>query len=104
MFSPAALTRLPLLRPLRRPLKRALSFLGVRRHLPHRRIGYRLLNGKGLEIGALHQPAQVPGRCSMEYADVVTREEAARMFAGEVHLDDLVRVDHLLQFRRVGIE
>lgn len=49
-------------------------------HLAHRTAGYELLYGKGLEIGALHQPAAIPARCQIEYCDAHSKEESLKLF------------------------
>ena len=48
--------------------------------LRHRKIGYMLLKGKGLEIGALHEKAPVPSRCQVDYCDAITRDQAMKLF------------------------
>ncbi|MEZ5672693.1 MAG: methyltransferase domain-containing protein [Thiotrichaceae bacterium] len=49
-------------------------------HLAHRTTGYELLQGKGLEIGALHQPAALPSRCEIEYCDAHSQAESFELF------------------------
>lgn len=49
-------------------------------HLAHRTAGYNLLYGKGLEIGALHQPATIPARCQIEYCDAHSKAESLKLF------------------------
>jgi hypothetical protein len=39
-------------------------------HLIHRKNGYGLLSGHGLEMGAFHQPAAIPWHCTVEYLDI----------------------------------
>ncbi len=46
----------------------------------HRLLGYRLLSGRGLEIGALHQPAELPTTCSIEYLAVAASDEIRLLF------------------------
>ena len=58
-------------------------------HLQHRSAAYRLLHGKGIEIGAFNQPTRLPPECRMTYCDVAKRDELARRFP-EVHADTLV--------------
>lgn len=66
--------------------------------MKHRQIGYSLLSGRGLEIGGLHQPAQVPNHCKVEYWDAMSAEEAARIFpeldpSGFTPIDRVVDLD-----------
>lgn len=49
-------------------------------HLAHRTAGYDLLYGKGLEIGALHQPAAIPARCQIEYCDAHSKADSLALF------------------------
>ncbi|OUD12151.1 class I SAM-dependent methyltransferase [Thioflexithrix psekupsensis] len=62
--------------------------------LAHRQQGYHLLNGQGLEIGALHQPAQLPKTCTVEYCDVAPREVLITYFP-ELKVTDLVEIHHV---------
>lgn len=61
----------------------------------HRKHAYRLLSGRGLEVGALHCPANLPGRCEVEYCDAHSKEEAAKLFP-EIESDLLVDVDYIV--------
>ena len=70
--------------------------------LSHRKHGYELLRGAGLEIGAFNVPACLPDDCSVEYCDVVTREEAIGFFP-ELCLEDLVEVDHICDLDMDGL-
>lgn len=49
--------------------------------------------GRGLEIGALHRPMQVPGTVSVSYADSFTTEELIRMWSPEVDGHNVAPVD-----------
>jgi predicted SAM-dependent methyltransferase len=60
----------------------------------HRDAAYALLAGRGLEIGALHEPARLPDSCRVEYFDVISRESATALFP-EVPAERLVAVDHV---------
>ena len=69
-------------------------------HLTHRTEGYNLLYGKGLEIGALHQPAAIPARCQIEYCDAHSKAESLQLFPefGRIEgldADSLVEVTHV---------
>ena len=46
----------------------------------YRETGLARLRGRGLEIGAMHNPTVVHAGCAVEYFDVVTREEAMKLF------------------------
>jgi SAM-dependent methyltransferase len=46
----------------------------------YRETGLARLRGRGLEIGAMHNPTLVHAGCVVEYFDVVTREEAMKLF------------------------
>lgn len=71
-------------------------------HLSHRQAGYNLLNGHGLEIGALHQPSAIPSRCTIEYCDVYPREEIIQHFP-ELSINDLVKVDYICDLDKTGL-
>ncbi len=68
----------------------------------HRRIGYHLLRGKGLEVGALHHPASLPEYCSVVYCDVQTPEAAARVFS-ELKPESLIPVDVVADLDKDGL-
>ena len=63
--------------------------------LRHRRGGYRKLDGRGIEIGALHSPAKLSKHCSTEYCDVLSASEAAQLFP-ELHRARFVDVKHIV--------
>jgi SAM-dependent methyltransferase len=73
--------------------------------LSHRTTGYALLAGKGLEIGALHEPAELPAGATAQYLDAVDEARAAAIYP-EIARERLVKVsfvgdvdeDALLQF------
>jgi 2-polyprenyl-3-methyl-5-hydroxy-6-metoxy-1,4-benzoquinol methylase len=60
----------------------------------HRKKGYKLLSGSGLEIGALHEPADLPDSCHVTYADVISKSDAILKFP-EIDHEKLVDVDHI---------
>lgn len=60
----------------------------------YRDSAYRLLHGTGIEIGALNQPAPLPKELSVSYCDVISQEEAKRLFP-ETDSNNLVTVNHL---------
>ncbi len=64
--------------------------------------GYELLNGEGLEIGALNQAANIPARCSITYCDVCSREEVIQFFP-ELRIEDLVPVDYICDIDKDGL-
>ena len=70
--------------------------------LRHRKRGYRLLSGSGLEIGAFYLPAKVPKKTSIIYADALTREEAFARFP-ELQGYPLVQVDHQVDLDQEGL-
>jgi len=61
----------------------------------HRNTGYRQLRGNGLEIGALHSPAKLNNRCTTEYCDALSKEEAIRQFP-ELKAKRFVDVNYLV--------
>ena len=71
-------------------------------HLNHRYAGYNLLNGHGLEIGALHQPSIIPSHCTIKYCDAHSREEIIQYFP-ELNLQDLVKVDYICDLDKTGL-
>ncbi len=48
--------------------------------MQYRQNGYALLRGHGLEIGALHNPAAIPSQCTVDYCDVISKEQAVDLF------------------------
>lgn len=67
--------------------------------MDHRILAYSLLAGDGLEIGALHNPAQVPSSCRVSYCDAMSEDEARRSFPELaslplVHVSHIVNLDH----------
>ena len=64
--------------------------------------GWALLNGRGLEIGALHEPAPLPSACVVEYVDAITRQEAAILFP-EIDAALIVEADHIRDIDREGL-
>ncbi len=61
----------------------------------HRKQAYKLLSGRGLEVGALHCPANLPSRCEIEYCDAHSKDDAAKLFP-EIERDLLVDVDYIV--------
>jgi|CZKI01.1.fsa_nt_gi SAM-dependent methyltransferase len=74
--------------------------------LTHRRNGYALLSGNGLEIGALNEPAEIPEGAAVQYLDAIDETQAAALyreipggkFAKVSFIGDLDH-DGLVQFR-----
>ena len=62
--------------------------------LTHRSSGYALVSGNGLEIGALHEPADLPKGVRVQYFDAVNEAQAAALFP-EIPRERLVKVDHV---------
>ena len=63
--------------------------------MDHRTLGYTLLAGNGIEIGALHNPAKLPTCCHVTYCDAMSAEDARRSFPELVEVP-LVNVSHLV--------
>lgn len=61
---------------------------------PHRDQVYATLSGRGLEIGAFHEPAELPATARVEYFDAMDAAKAAELFP-EIPADTFVAVDHL---------
>lgn len=72
-------------------------------HMEHRLLGYALLGGKGIEIGALHQPAQVPPHCQVAYCDAHSAQDIVRHFP-ELAALPLTHVDHIIDLDRSGLQ
>lgn len=70
--------------------------------MTHREKAYALLKGRGLEIGALHQPAAIPQDCDIEYCDANTKEEMSQLFP-ELDSETLVTVDHICDMDKQGL-
>lgn len=69
----------------------------------HRLIGYSLLQGKGLEVGAFHRPAQLAADCSVIYCDVQTRDESLEYYP-ELDPALLATVDAVADLDKEGLE
>ncbi len=48
--------------------------------LLHRQVGYGLLQGEGLEIGALHEPAVLSSECRVQYLDIADEKTLQNNF------------------------
>jgi len=68
----------------------------------HRSMGYALLAGQGLEIGAFNEPAALPAHCRTRYADVLAPETARVLFPEIAHLA-LVAPDELIDLDTDGL-
>lgn len=63
---------------------------------------YKLLNGRGIEIGPFEHPAKLPDKCSVEYCDVISTKEAKDLFP-EVDHQNLVEIDHIIDLDQNGL-
>lgn len=72
-------------------------------NLSHRKIGRQLFWGKGLEIGALHEHTILPKNCEVDYADAVTKEQAAALFP-EIDANKLVDVKFIIDLDKTGLK
>ena len=70
--------------------------------LRHRARGYAFLEGFGLEIGALHNPARLNRTWTIEYADAISKKEAMLIFP-EINSKDLVDVQHIIDLDKTGL-
>lgn len=61
---------------------------------PHRDRLYTQLTGRGLEIGAFHEPAVLPPSAQVEYFDALDATRAAALFP-EIPAEAFVAVDHI---------
>lgn len=61
----------------------------------HRNRAYQMLEGRGLEVGALHCPARIPSRCEIQYCDAHSKEESIKLFP-EIEASLLVDVDYIV--------
>jgi len=71
-------------------------------HLKHRQQGYALLSGRGMEVGALDQPAPLPKDCEVIYCDAISHEQAAKLFP-ELDPDGFTKVDYLCDLDKEGL-
>ncbi len=69
---------------------------------PHRDKVYANLSGRGLEIGAFHEPAIVSECAKVEYFDAMDATRAAELFP-EIPASDFVAVDHIGDIDRNGL-
>ncbi len=70
--------------------------------LGYRSQGYCLLSGKGLEVGAMDHPANLPCDCHVVYVDAATEEELSENFQ-ELGDQKFVKPDHILDLDTRGI-
>ena len=70
--------------------------------MDHRNIGYSLLSGHGIEIGALHNPANLPDCCRVSYCDAMSADDARRSFP-ELSALPLVNVTHIVDLDKQGL-
>lgn len=70
--------------------------------LGHRKIGWKLFSGKGLEIGALHEHTILPSNCIVDYADAISKEEAMKLFP-EIDGSKLVDVKYIVNLDEQGL-
>jgi 2-polyprenyl-3-methyl-5-hydroxy-6-metoxy-1,4-benzoquinol methylase len=68
----------------------------------HRILANNFLKGKGLEIGALHEPAQLPISCSVEYCDVISKEKAIELFP-EINKEAIPEVKYICDLNKDGL-
>jgi SAM-dependent methyltransferase len=69
---------------------------------PHRDEVYATLSGRGLEIGAFHEPAELPPAAKVEYFDAIDAARAAELFP-EIPAESFVAVDHLGDIDQDGL-
>lgn len=72
-------------------------------NLSHRKLGWKLLSGKGLEIGALHEHTILPAGCQVDYADAISKEEAKKLFP-EIDGSKLVDVKYIIDLDKSGLK
>lgn len=72
-------------------------------HPAHRLPAYELLSGRGIEIGALHEPAPLPPSCEVIYVDRLSAQEAKEFFP-EIDSAALVPADVIVDLDRDGLQ
>jgi SAM-dependent methyltransferase len=70
---------------------------------PHREAAYATLSGRGLEIGAFHEPAVLPPAATVEYFDAMDAARAAELFP-EIPAESFVTVDHIGDIDQDGLQ
>ena len=70
--------------------------------LRHRLKGYGLLEGHGLEIGALHLPAALPEGCQVQYCDIQSADDISKSFP-ELDPHSLVDVSFMCNLDEDGL-
>lgn len=70
--------------------------------LEHRAAALAALSGRGLEVGALHEPSRLGAGCRVEYFDAITEAEARALFP-ELPPGGFVHVDHRGDLDRGGL-
>lgn len=66
-----------------------------------RNVAYSFLHGIGIEVGARHNPADLPGCCEVTYADVMHRDDAIALFP-EFPPERFAKVDFIVDLDRLG--
>ncbi|MCB0769492.1 MAG: methyltransferase domain-containing protein [Flavobacteriales bacterium] len=72
------------------------------RYLRLRGRGWAMLEGHGLEIGALHEPAPIPFGCTREFVDAIDRRRAIELFP-EIDHRTLIDPDHIRDLDMDGL-
>jgi len=83
---------------LKNPIKKLKEFVGESLLFPsysvRRKLSFRYLRGSGLEVGALHNPLEVPPGVTVSYVDYATKEENIKKFplidASRIVVTDIV--------------
>tara|TARA_E500000178_G_scaffold352813_1_gene417106 strand:- start:2941 stop:4452 length:1512 start_codon:yes stop_codon:yes gene_type:complete len=70
--------------------------------LEYRQEFYNQLSGTGLEIGAFEHPASLPSGCEVEYCDIISVEEAQKVFP-EINHSKLAKIDHIVDVDKEGL-
>jgi len=70
--------------------------------LAHRQVGCARLKGTGLEIGARHEPTELPDRCTVAYFDVIDTATAKQLFP-EIDPARLMPVDFVGDIDQDGL-
>jgi SAM-dependent methyltransferase len=68
----------------------------------HRKLAYIILEGVGIEIGAMHNPQKLSSNAIVEYVDIITKEEAISKYPELINFD-IVNVKYKCDIDKAGL-
>jgi SAM-dependent methyltransferase len=68
----------------------------------HRKMAAVILEGTGIEIGALHNPQKISNNATVEYVDIITKEDALKKYP-ELDPMSIVEVKYVFDIDKAGL-